>query len=204
MISKAPYLVRKYYRHLLWKMPNENKEIYLTFDDGPTPGVTGKILELLENHNAKATFFCIGKNVMEHPGIYKSILFKGHATGNHTHNHLNGWNVEDALYFHNIFEASRYIDSRIFRPPYGKITSFHAKQVIERMNYKIIMWSVLSGDFDKKLSAEDCYKKTVNASAPGSIIVFHDSEKAFPTLKQVLPKTLQYLSDKGYSFEKIQ
>jgi peptidoglycan/xylan/chitin deacetylase (PgdA/CDA1 family) len=203
-LVKTPWLIKKiFYPKYLWHIPTKEKKIYLTFDDGPHPEATTFVLDQLQKYNAKATFFCIGKNVAAYPEIYKTILFKGHSAGNHTQDHVNGWKSEDELYFNNIFLASKVIDSKLFRPPYGKITGFQAKQVMEKMNYKIVMWSVLSGDFDKNLTMEDCYRNVIKAVTPGAIIVFHDSEKSFPTLKYVLPKVLDYFLQKGYAFENL-
>ena len=203
-LVKTPWLVRKFiYPRYVWHLPSAEKTIYLSFDDGPHPQATNFVLEQLDSYGARGTFFCLGKNVMAYPEIYKSILLNGHTTGNHTHDHLNGWKVDDEAYFKNIFQASEYIDSNLFRPPYGRITRFQARQVIERMQYKIVMWSVLSGDFDRKLSPEDCYRNVVKAAGPGSIIVFHDSEKSFPALRYALPGVLDYFSQRGYSFRNI-
>jgi peptidoglycan/xylan/chitin deacetylase (PgdA/CDA1 family) len=188
----------------------KEKIIYLTFDDGPHPVVTPFVLDTLKQYNAKATFFCIGKNVVAHADIYRRVLDEGHRVGNHTFNHLNGWKVSDELYLKNILEAGRYIDSSLFRPPYGKITRFQVKLLTGirnspvNSNFKIIMWDVLSGDFDVSLSAETCSLNVIKNAAPGSVVVFHDSEKAFPRLKEALPKALQYLSEKGYKFEAIE
>ena len=202
-LAKTPGLLKKMYPDCTWNFSKNDPAIYLTFDDGPHPVATPFVLDELKKYNAKATFFCIGKNVIEHPGIYKNIIQQGHAVGNHTQNHLNGWKTSDEMYLKNIIQASKYIDTNLFRPPYGRITAFQAKQVMEKMNYKIVMWSVLSGDFDLKLTVEDCYRNVVKASIPGSVIVFHDSEKSFVTLKYVLPKALEYFLNKEYSFEKL-
>lgn len=182
--------------------------MYLTFDDGPHPTITPYVLETLKQYNAKATFFCIGKNVVEHPAIYRQILDEGHRTGNHTHNHLNGWKVKNDQYVNNIIQAAQYIDSNLFRPPYGKITQFQVKVLTEIAAYKgsdrkfnIVMWDVLSGDFDTTLSAETCSLNVTRKAREGSIVVFHDSEKAFPRMKEALPGVLKYFSGKGYRFE---
>jgi peptidoglycan/xylan/chitin deacetylase (PgdA/CDA1 family) len=201
--AKTPWWLKKLYSGCIWQMPlKTTKGIYLTFDDGPHPEATPFVLDELKKYNAKATFFCIGKNVVEHPGIYKRIISEGHRIGNHTFNHLNGWKVDDRLYLQNILEAKKYIDSDLFRPPYGKISKFQL-QLLRAPGFKIIMWSVLSGDFDIKLSSEKCLKNVLNNSVNGSIIVFHDSEKAFNHLRYVLPKVLKSLSDEGFVFEKI-
>jgi peptidoglycan/xylan/chitin deacetylase (PgdA/CDA1 family) len=203
-LVKTPWLIKKIlFPKYIWNLPEKKKKVYLTFDDGPHPVVTNFVLEELQKFDAKATFFCIGKNVLTHPEIFKLIIRQGHSIGNHTHNHMNGWKTSDELYLKNIIEASRYIDSNLFRPPYGRITFFQAKQVMEKMNLKIIMWSVLSGDFDLKLTAEECYQNVINASVPGSVIVFHDSEKSYPILKIVLPRVLEYFKNKNYEFSSI-
>ena len=201
---KTPWWLKRIYSGYTWSLPTKEKIIYLTFDDGPHPQATPFVLDELKRYQAKAIFFCIGKNVAAYPEIYKRILTEGHTVGNHTHNHLNGWKENDKDYFKNIFDASKYIDSDLFRPPYGKISTFQAKQVIEKMNYKIVMWSVLSGDFDKKLSAEDCVNNVKKGASPGSIIVFHDSEKCFSKLRYILPKTLEFFAGRQYQFENLK
>jgi peptidoglycan/xylan/chitin deacetylase (PgdA/CDA1 family) len=207
---KTPWWLKKLYPRCIWDIAVKEKIIYLTFDDGPHPVVTPFVLDTLKQYNAKATFFCIGKNVVAHADIYRRVLDEGHRVGNHTFNHLNGWKVSDELYLKNILEAGRYIDSSLFRPPYGKITRFQVKLLTGirnspvNSNFKIIMWDVLSGDFDVSLSAETCSLNVIKNAAPGSVVVFHDSEKAFPRLKEALPKALQYLSEKGYKFEAIE
>ncbi len=194
-----------------WDMPAKEKVIYLTFDDGPHPTATPYVLDVLQQYQAKATFFCIGKNVVEHPAIYRRILDEGHRTGNHTHNHLNGWKVKNDQYINNIVEASLHIDSNLFRPPYGRITRFQVKILADiaaykgsDRNFRIIMWDVLSGDFDRDLTPENCTLNVINKSKQGSIVVFHDSEKAFPRMKETLPAILKYFSTKGNRFEAIQ
>lgn len=200
----VPWLLRKLYSsNYIWEMLPDAKKLYLTFDDGPHPVVTPFVLDELRKYNAKATFFCIGKNVAAHPEIYKQIIEEGHAVGNHTYNHLNGHNTTDKLYFNDIAQAAKLIDSTLFRPPYGRITRFQAKQLVERAQFKIIMWSVLSADFDIRISPERCFKNVVKNVKPGSIIVFHDSEKAYNAVRYTLPKVLEKLSGEGYTFDKI-
>lgn len=197
-------MLRKLYPTCVWRVPTKDKIIYLSFDDGPHPVATPFVLDLLKEYNAKATFFCIGKNVEEHKGIYRRILDDGHRVGNHTHNHLNGWKVSDKEYFENVLKASTHIDSSLFRPPYGKISAFqvrHLQNLPQR--FQIIMWDVLSGDFDIDLSAESCTQKVISSTRKGSIVVFHDSEKAFPRMSIALPKMLEFYSEKGYRFEAI-
>ena len=186
------------------------KEIYLTFDDGPTPEITSFVLEQLKKYNAKATFFCIGKNIKNHPEIFKQITDDNHSIGNHTQNHLNGWKSKTQDYISNTFEAKKTIKqfSRstvqhlLFRPPYGKINRKQAKILLEK-GYKIIMWSVLSGDFDTNLSKEKCLQNVLKHTSKGSIVVFHDSKKASEKVKYVLPKVLDYFSKEGYKFKAI-
>jgi peptidoglycan/xylan/chitin deacetylase (PgdA/CDA1 family) len=202
---KTPWLVKKYvYPEYIWDLPGKEKKIYLTFDDGPHPEATPLVLNELNRFNAKATFFCIGKNVASHPDIYKRLILEGHSIGNHTHNHLNGRDTGDAQYLKDIHEASKFIDSSLFRPPYGRITGFQAKQVMEKLRYRIIMWTVLSGDFDARVSGEDCLQNVLKATRPGSIIVFHDSEKALKKVGYALPKMLEQFKNQGYSFDRIE
>ncbi|MDP9230810.1 MAG: polysaccharide deacetylase family protein [Bacteroidota bacterium] len=203
---KTPWWLKKLFSAYVWHIETKEKILYLTFDDGPDPKVTSFVLDELKNYNAKATFFCIGKNVVAHPEIYRRILDEGHAVGNHTHNHLNGWKTKDETYLKNISEAAQYIDSGLFRPPYGKITSFQAKHLaaaIKKSKPEIIMWDVLSGDFDEKITPEDCLQNVILNVKQGSIVVFHDSEKAFPLMSHTLPKILEYYNKKRYRFDKL-
>ena len=204
---KTPWWLRRIYASYVWRMPSTEKALYLTFDDGPHPIATPFVLKELKKHDAIATFFCLGKNVVEFPELYKQIQFEGHTIGNHTYNHMNGWKVKDEDYMKDVAQASRYIDSNLFRPPYGRITNFQAKNLKAAMkgkDPKIIMWDVLSGDFDTELSPKQCATHVIMKSQPGSIIVFHDSEKAYPRLEYALPKVLKYFSEKGYVFKAIQ
>jgi peptidoglycan/xylan/chitin deacetylase (PgdA/CDA1 family) len=201
---KTPWLLKKLYPGCTWKINTKEKIIYLTFDDGPHPEVTPYVLQTLAEHEAKATFFCIGKNVMDYPDIYRRTISEGHRVGNHTHNHLNGWKVSDKEYFENILLASKHIDSNIFRPPYGKISAFQVRHLkAEPLKYKIIMWDVLSGDFDTRLTPDQCSFNVTRNAGNGSIVVFHDSEKAFPRMKTALPECLKFFKDKGFSFESL-
>ena len=179
--------------------------MYLTFDDGPNPVATPFVLEQLKKYNASATFFCIGKNVKDHPSLYGQLIEEGHAIGNHTFNHVNGWKVADNVYFKDIIEAKKYIDSSLFRPPYGRITRFQAKHLKQSaLQFKVVMWDVVSGDFDTTISPDKCSFNVLRNAGEGSIVVFHDSEKAFPNLKKALPDTLEYFSVRGYRFEAIR
>jgi peptidoglycan/xylan/chitin deacetylase (PgdA/CDA1 family) len=185
-----------------WEIENAENEVFLTFDDGPHPTITPFVLEQLNKYNAKGTFFCIGKNVQEFPEVYRQLIDNGHRVGNHTYNHLNGWKTNDKKYFENIGNAKKIIDSNLFRPPYGRITRFQANEM--KSVFKIIMWDVLSADFDVEISPVECYENVVKNTKPGSIIVFHDSEKAFPRLEEALPKVLQNFFDKGYKMSVIR
>ncbi len=202
-LVKTPWWLRKVYSPTLtWKIPGVQNEIFLTFDDGPHPAITPFVLDCLRQYNAKATFFCIGKNVQLYPHIFQQILDQGHRIGNHTHNHLNGWKTKDSDYFKNIILAKKYIDSNFFRPPYGRITRFQIQQLQPVFN--IIMWDVLSGDFDINVSPQKCLQNVVSNTSPGSIIVFHDSKKAFPRVKYALPKSLNFFAEKGYVMKGIE
>lgn len=202
-LVKTPWwLIKMYSSALTWKIPAERNEIFLTFDDGPHPTITPFVLDCLAQYNAKATFFCLGKNVQLYPEVFRQLLDEGHRIGNHTHNHVNGWKTADSEYFENIMLAKKYIDSNLFRPPYGKITRFQIQQL--QPVFKIIMWDVLSGDFDINLSPQKCLQNAVSNTRAGSVIVFHDSEKAFPRLKYVLPEALSFFSGKGYEMKGIE
>lgn len=199
----TPWWLKLAYKNCTWQLPAREKVLYLTFDDGPHPEATVFVLEALKKYNALATFFCIGKNVMEQPAVYTSILNEGHRTGNHTHNHLNGWKVANDMYVNNIVEAKKYIDSNLFRPPYGKISPFMVNLLNEKLGMKTIMWSTLSGDFDKGIDGEKCLRNIISNGKPGKILVFHDSAKAMEKLTYVLPRVLQHFAEKGYHFERI-
>lgn len=202
---KTPWWLKKLYNECIWDIKTKEKNLYLTFDDGPHPLATPYVLEQLKNYNAKATFFCIGKNAKEYSDVYKKIIDEGHSFGNHTYNHLNGWKEKDETYLQNIYEAKKIIESKLFRPPYGRITKFQLKQLIaDKYRLKTIMWSVLSGDFDKKISNENCFLNVKKNAKAGSIIVFHDSEKCFSKLSFALPKILEYFSTEGYAFKAIE
>ena len=200
--------IKKIFNNLVWEIPNSDKKIYLTFDDGPIPEVTEWVLNILKSKDIKATFFCIGDNMKKHPEVYKRILAEGHQTGNHTFNHLNGWNTETNYYIENfkLCETEHLKlnteHSFLFRPPYGKIKPSQSK-TIRQFGYKIIMWDVLSYDFDSTVSEEKCLENVISNTEQGSIIVFHDSVKAEKNLKYALPKAIQVLKDKGFIFDVI-
>ena len=200
--------IKKIFNNLVWDIPNSDNKIYLTFDDGPIPEVTEWVLNILKSKDIKATFFCIGDNMKKHPEVYKRILAEGHQTGNHTFNHLNGWKTETNHYIENLkLCETEYLKlntehSFLFRPPYGKIKPSQSK-TIRQFGYKIIMWDVLSYDFDSTVSEEKCLENVISNTEQGSIIVFHDSVKAEKNLKYALPKAIQVLKDKGFVFDVI-
>lgn len=210
--AKTPKLVKWLAPSLIWEFSVSEKSIYLTFDDGPIPEVTPWVIEQLSKVNAKATFFCIGDNVEKYPEIFKQLIREGHAIGNHTQHHVNGWRTSNTSYIQNVDKAektfSNLIDSKknskpyLFRPPYGKITPFQIKR-LTKLDYKIIMWDVLSADFDTTINSEKCLENVIKNTKKGSIVVFHDSLKAFEKLQFTLPKVLQHFNKLGYEFKKI-
>lgn len=203
---KTSWLVKKCFPRYTWSLPVQGKEVFLTFDDGPHPAITPWVLEQLAHYGAKATFFCIGDNVEQYPDTYRRLIAEGHSVGNHTQNHLNGWKVPVDLYLDNIKQAAQHIRSTLFRPPYGRLRSAAVPGIRSLLgnNTQIIMWDVLSADFDPRFSPGRCLRNVLSNTVPGSIVVFHDSEKAYPNLEYILPRVLQHLSDKGYQFKRIE
>jgi peptidoglycan-N-acetylglucosamine deacetylase len=188
-------------------MPTREKVLYLTFDDGPHPAITLFVLDALKKFGATATFFCIGKNVALYPDVYRRILAEGHAVGNHTFNHPRGNKTSADAYAADIQKAAVLIRSNLFRPPYGRITRRQAAAVPAAMNHndaKIIMWDVLSADFDQKIMPEKCFDYVRHHARPGSVVVFHDSEKAYPNMAYALTRVLQHFTAAGYGFEAIE
>lgn len=208
---RAPLVAKKMLPKYIWEIPNANKTIYLTFDDGPTKEITSWILDVLDQFNAKATFFCIGKNIASHPDVFKTILDKGHIAGNHTFNHIKGWRTSTKNYVKNITQTQKIIDSYsvnnisdsvLFRPPYGQIRPKQGR-VLNELGYQVVMWNVLSFDWDKEVSKEQCLKNVISYSSSGSIVVFHDSLKAEKNMKYALPKVLEHFSKKGFTFKSL-
>lgn len=195
---KTPKLFTYLFSSLIWKIPNDNKTVYLTFDDGPTEKVTRKILEVLKNEKVKASFFCVGKNVEKYPDLFACIKAEGHAVGNHTNTHLNGWKTNKKQYLEDVEEADKLIKSNLFRPPYGKL-NWRSKKDLQR-KYKIVMWDVAGGDFDQYLSIKDVVKNIINNVNPGSIVVLHDNQKFMAKTVEALPIIIKELKAKKYRF----
>ncbi|WP_142784926.1 polysaccharide deacetylase family protein [Changchengzhania lutea] len=207
---KTPVLVKTMFPNYTWDMTTDEKIIHLSFDDGPTPNITNWTLDVLKEFHAKATFFCIGNNIEKYPEIFQNIVNDGHAVGNHTHNHIKGWKTNTTDYLKNVSDAQIIIDHHnqkinnrnLFRPPYGQITPIQGKKLIA-MGYKIIMWDVLSFDWDKNVTPETCLNHVISKATKGSVVVFHDSIKASKNMQYALPKVLDYYSKKGYVFKEL-
>lgn len=197
-LVKTPAVIQKMFPNFHWNVNTEEPTLYLTFDDGPIPDVTPWVLEQLAQYDAKATFFCVGENVERNPNLLRQVLAAGHTVGNHTMQHKDGWLTDNLPYFHDIRHASRLVDSTLFRPPYGRLKPRQA-QFIQR-HYEVVMWDVLSGDFDPHLQPADCYQNVIRNAKPGSIVVFHDSLKAQENLEYALPRVLKFFAERGYRF----
>ncbi len=198
---KVPGILKFVFPDVTWDIKEKGPVLYLTFDDGPTPQVTTEILSVLKHFNASATFFCIGRNVERHPDIYRQILENGHATGNHTYSHLKGWYTPDTDYYNDIALAAQFIHSGLYRPAYGMIRirqKNHLKQ-----QYRIVLWDVMSYDFNRNISPQTCLNNVIHHAVPGSVVVFHDSLKASENVLYALPRVLEYYSRKGYAFKRI-
>lgn len=199
------WLLNKMYPSLEWKIPVKENKIFLTFDDGPVPEITDFVLETLSKYNSKATFFCVGDNIRKNPQTYSRIIENGHLTGNHTFNHLNGWNTPLNEYLKNVEKCQDLLSGsfpdqkKLFRPPYGKITRGQIASL--KNDYRIIMWDVLTGDYDKRLSPEKCLRKSIKYAGQGSIVIFHDSIKAEKNMKYVLPRFMEHFLSSGYCFD---
>jgi peptidoglycan/xylan/chitin deacetylase (PgdA/CDA1 family) len=203
-LVKTPWLLKKLYPQLTWDIDKASRCIYLTFDDGPIPIVTPFVLNILKQYNAKATFFCIGDNIRKHPEIFDEVKAGGHAIGNHTYNHLKGWITDDKTYLDNFLQADELIGSSLFRPPYGRIKKSQTKLLKKaRPELKLIMWNVLSGDFDTNLVPQKCLQNIVKNTVSGDIVLFHDSLKAFDRLEYALPRAMDYWASQGYTFSPV-
>jgi peptidoglycan/xylan/chitin deacetylase (PgdA/CDA1 family) len=197
-LVRPPLLFRNIVPGALWRMNKTEKKIYLTFDDGPVPGVTPEALSVLRKFNVKATFFCVGNNAQKYPEIFKQILEEGHSVGNHTFAHLNGWETTTVNYLKSVEECAEVFSSNLFRPPYGKMRPSQRKAI--QRKFRIVLWDVLTYDFDREWSGEDCLQTALNYSRNGSIVVFHDSEKAKERMLYALPKFIEEMKEKGFEF----
>ena len=226
-VHKTNFLMRALYPDFIWRIPTENKEIFLTFDDGPIPEITEFVLEELEKYKAKATFFCIGGNIEKYPDIFQKVVNQQHTIGNHTFNHVRGWDVDDNYYIDNFNECEEIIvdrssmfdilfsttehrtsntkpkrrSHRKFRPPFGRIKRGQAKEILK--THEIVMWDVLTGDYDQSLPKERVLSKTLKHIEKGSIVLFHDSIKASKNMMYALPKVLEHFSEQGYNFKAL-
>jgi peptidoglycan-N-acetylglucosamine deacetylase len=221
-IHKTNFLMRALYPNFIWRLQNEKKEIFLTFDDGPIPEVTEFVLEELKKYQAKATFFCIGGNIEKYSNIFQMLVNQQHTIGNHTFNHLRGWDTEDKIYIDNFEKCEKIIEDRcsmfdvrnsefehqtsniehrLFRPPFGRIKRSQAKEILK--THEIVMWDVLTGDYDHSLSKERVLSKTIQHTEQGSIVLFHDSIKASKNMMYTLPRFLEHFSEKGYTFKSL-
>lgn len=198
-IVRPSYLLQKIYPQAVWRKSSLEKKIYLTFDDGPVPEITTGVLDLLKQEQIKATFFCVGENVTKNPEIYQRILNEKHAVGNHTFNHINGWNTHGNQYLRNVIKCAEVVDSKLFRPPYGRIKKSQLAQINKQ--YSVIMWDVLSGDYDKNTSPEQCLSNVVKNVRNGSVVVFHDSYKAQKNMQYALPLFIRFAKEQGFEFE---
>jgi len=198
-IVHPPEMLRSYYKNVTWRIPVDEKKLFITFDDGPIPDITPWALDLLSKYNAKATFFCIGRNVERHPEVFSQILDEGHKVGNHSYSHVRGMFKDHEEYLADIELGQKFIKAQYFRPPHGRIKRNQVE--ILKNQYTIILWDVLCMDFDTKLTPEKCWKNVVNYTKPGAIVVFHDSVKAEPRMKYALEKTLDHYGDKGFQFD---
>jgi peptidoglycan/xylan/chitin deacetylase (PgdA/CDA1 family) len=202
LIHKTPALIPKILPGFLWHLNKHKKQIALTFDDGPTPEVTCKVLDILNEFEVKSTFFCIGKNVENYPELFDRILNEGHAVGNHTHNHLNGWKVNTKAYIKDVEKAKTKIESNLFRPPYGKITPAKARALKQHFEH-IVLWTGLSVDYSPKISPEKCLKNAIGSTQNGTIMVFHDSLKASKNMLYALPRYLEFCKKNNFEFVKL-
>ncbi|MCE2790022.1 MAG: polysaccharide deacetylase family protein [Saprospiraceae bacterium] len=201
-LVKTPPLVRTLFPDYVWQMPTDEKVVHLTFDDGPIPELTPWVLDVLHAYGCTATFFCVGENIQRNPDLYRRILQEGHATGNHTFHHLNGWHTETSEYLENVALCDDLMESTLFRPPYGKLKPFQAQAL--KKEKTLVFWDVLSGDFDERISPEQCLENVMQNYEKGSVIVFHDNIKAKTKLEYVLPAFLRHLQEEGFTSRALE
>jgi peptidoglycan/xylan/chitin deacetylase (PgdA/CDA1 family) len=197
-----PILLKRIFPTFIWQFPEETEALFLTFDDGPSPEMTPWVLDQLDKYGAKATFFCLGKNSEMYPELYGEVLKRGHATGNHSYSHIKGWGMDTSDYIRDVDTAAEFIESNLFRPPYGRIGPHQARMLSER--YKLIMWDVLSRDYSRSLSGKRCAKNVIKHLRPGAIVVFHDSVKSAQNLWVALPLVLRAIKEMGLKCKKIE
>lgn len=197
----APKFIKRMMPELIWGLEDDER-VFLTFDDGPTPGITEYILQQLDKYNAKATFFCLGKNVEMYPDLYERIIAAGHKVGNHSYSHIKGWGRSEEEYVEDVDFANQFVHSDLYRPPYGRITGAQAKALAPR--YRLIMWDVLSQDYNRNISPQKCLNKVLRHVKAGSVVVFHDSVKAYKNMYYALPRTLQYIKEQGLRCSTIE
>lgn len=203
LIEQPPVLYRALYPKTLWRFHSPGrKTVYLTFDDGPIPEVTPWVLDLLDRYRIKATFFCVGDNVRKHPQLYEELLRRGHRVGNHTFNHLQGWQHRTKTFLENTEKAAQYIQSNLFRPPHGHMRLLQSDALI-RAGYRIVMWDVVTRDYSRYITPEQVFENVKKYSRAGSVIVFHDSLKAEKNMRYALPRAIEWLQQEGYAFELI-
>jgi peptidoglycan/xylan/chitin deacetylase (PgdA/CDA1 family) len=201
-LVRIPRILKNAYPEITWDIQDAKPSLYLTFDDGPTPQITAEVLSVLARFKVTATFFCIGRNAERHPDIYQQVLAGGHVTGNHTYSHLKGWYTPDAEYYSDISLASKFIDSTLYRPAYGMITPAQLRHL--KQQFRIVMWDIMSYDFDFGTSSKECLNNVIRYTKAGSIIVFHDSVKASEKVMYALPRVLEYFLEKGFVFNSLQ
>lgn len=199
----VPRWLRMLYPNRTWSLPVDEKILYLSFDDGPHPTITPRVLELLKQYNAKATFFCVGNNVEKYPAVFNSIQAEGHSLGNHSFHHLNGWKSDNQIYIDDVKKADSLIHSNLFRPPYGRLKFSQASALLQ-MGYELIMWTVLSADYDRNITKEQCAMRVIKNITSGTIVLFHDSEKAEERMLYALEELLNDATKKGYQFKAIK
>ncbi len=200
-LVKTPQFIQNLFPNFTWRVPTQEKQLFLTFDDGPIPEVTPWVLEQLAAYNAKATFFCVGDNIRKHRDVFDAVVENGHTVGSHTLNHLDGWATDNIPYFHNVRHSANMVDSTLFRPPYGRLKPKQAQFLMR--HYQIVMWDVLSADFDANITGEQCLKNVTKNAGPGSIVVFHDNIKAIERLEYALPRVLEHFTSLGYVFNSL-
>ena len=199
LIEQPPYIFRLFYSESIWRLQGREKCVYLTFDDGPIPEVTPWVLDLLDKYGIKATFFCVGDNVVRNHDIYEDILRRGHRTGNHTMNHIKAFDYGIKNYLRNIKKADEVIKSNLFRPPHGWL--FRAQSIVIKRFYRIVMWDVVTRDYSNKRNGEQVFENVKKYTRNGSVIVFHDSLKAEKNLRYALPRSIECLLAEGYEFK---